>query len=74
MATRRIRSICFELLQMKISFLSTRFILPILPVIVGMLVLVGWGLGFDSLKQSFALSVPMNPATAVFHHAEHALI
>lgn len=42
-----------------------RFILPALPIILGLLALIGWAVDIDILKRSIASSVPMNPTTAV---------
>lgn len=45
--------------------LSPRLTLPTLPIIVGVLTLIGWTWDINVLKQAIASSVAMNPATAV---------
>ena len=44
---------------------SLRLALPALPIIIGVLVLIGWIEDIDVFKQVVASSVAMNPATAV---------
>ena len=43
----------------------SRLALPILPIIVGVLALIGWAWDVDFLKRGISFSVAMNPATAV---------
>lgn len=42
-----------------------RFLLPILPIVLGALVLVGWILDIHALRQGVVQSVSMNPVVAV---------
>ena len=42
-----------------------RFLLPTFPIFIGALVLVGWSLHIDSLRQDIISSVAMSPATAI---------
>jgi diguanylate cyclase (GGDEF)-like protein/PAS domain S-box-containing protein len=41
-----------------------RFLLPVFPIILGVLALAGWGLDLDILRLGITSSVTMNPATA----------
>lgn len=50
---------------MKLYKKYLRFLLPTLPIIIGMLALVGWTLNVSSLRQGIASGVAMNPATAL---------
>ncbi|MGZ8172231.1 MULTISPECIES: hypothetical protein, partial [Methylobacter] len=54
-----------QALMNKIPVSKIRFILPVLPIILGLLALIGWALDIDILKRGIAASVPMNPTTAV---------
>ena len=49
----------------QIAASKIRFILSILPLILGVLALIGWALDISILKQGAASSIAMNPATAV---------
>ncbi len=49
----------------KMPVSKIRFILSALPIILGLLALIGWALDIDILKRSIASTVPMNPTTAV---------
>jgi diguanylate cyclase (GGDEF)-like protein/PAS domain S-box-containing protein len=43
---------------------NLRFLLPTVPLMLGMLTLVGWALGIATLQHGFPLSAAMSPATA----------
>ena len=49
----------------QISVSKIRFILPALPLMLGVVAFIGWALDISILKQGTASSIAMNPATAV---------